>query len=157
MLGHSVLNQVTCSCSYKVLVELMEKAGHWDLVDWQRRDQNDEDSLFFVFQKKAMPIEVEAGKTYYWCTCGKSGKQPFCDGSHKGSTFAPMRFVAEEDGVQNLCGCKASDGMPFCDGSHKGTGFAPHKTVLTETKTVAWCGCKHTKGAPFCDGSHKTL
>ena len=69
-------------------------------------------------QKGPYQVALEAGKTYAWCTCGKSGKQPFCDGSHKGSTFTPMRFTAERDGIENLCGCKISDDMPFCDGSH---------------------------------------
>ena len=64
-------------------------------------------------------IEVEAGKAYFWCTCGKSDKQPFCDGSHKGSEFAPLRWQAEDDGKKFFCACKQTDRGPFCDGSHK--------------------------------------
>lgn len=64
-------------------------------------------------------IEVEAGKSYFWCTCGQSSKQPFCDGSHKDSSFAPMKWTAEEDGKKFFCTCKATDNSPFCDGSHK--------------------------------------
>ena len=69
-------------------------------------------------QKGPFQVNLEAGKAYFWCTCGQSAKQPYCDGSHKGTTFAPLRFVAESTGMQNLCGCKASDDKPFCDGSH---------------------------------------
>ena len=72
-----------------------------------------------VFQKKSMPVEVEAGKTYYWCACGKSASQPFCDGSHKDKGFAPKAFTAEKDGNAYLCGCKLTKNAPFCDGSHK--------------------------------------
>ena len=64
-------------------------------------------------------IEVEAGKAYFWCSCGKSSKQPFCDGSHKGSEFAPLKWQCEEDGRKFFCTCKQTDGEPFCDGSHK--------------------------------------
>ena len=64
-------------------------------------------------------VEVEAGKAYFWCTCGKSSKQPFCDGSHKGSEFSPLKWQAEEDGAKFFCTCKQTDGDPFCDGSHK--------------------------------------
>ena len=71
-----------------------------------------------VAQKGPYQIALEKGKTYAWCTCGKSAKQPFCDGTHQGSSFTPMRVTAENDGVQNLCGCKATDGKPFCDDSH---------------------------------------
>jgi CDGSH-type Zn-finger protein len=63
-------------------------------------------------------VPLEEGKAYFWCTCGRSAKQPFCDGSHKGTSFQPQRFVAESTGTFNLCGCKASDDKPFCDGTH---------------------------------------
>jgi len=66
-----------------------------------------------------MPVEVEAGKDYFWCSCGKSTKQPFCDGSHKGSEFAPVKYTAEKDGKVFFCGCKKTAKSPLCDGSHK--------------------------------------
>ena len=66
-----------------------------------------------------VPIEVEGGKTYYWCACGKSANQPFCDGSHKGSEFSPVKWTADEAGRKFFCGCKHTAGEPFCDGSHK--------------------------------------
>lgn len=64
-------------------------------------------------------VEVEAGKSYWWCACGKSATQPFCDGSHKGSDFVPIKFDAEENKKLFFCGCKATAGAPLCDGSHK--------------------------------------
>lgn len=63
-------------------------------------------------------VEVEAGKSYFWCACGKSAKQPFCDGSHKGSGMTPVKFEAAETKVVHLCGCKHTGDQPFCDGSH---------------------------------------
>lgn len=51
-----------------------------------------------IFQKKAIPIEVEAGKTYYWCACGRTQNQPFCDGSHKGTDISPVPYKAEATG-----------------------------------------------------------
>jgi CDGSH-type Zn-finger protein len=72
-----------------------------------------------IAQKAPYAVAVEAGKTYYWCACGQSAKQPFCDGSHKDSGFAPKPFTAEADGAAYLCGCKATHNAPFCDGSHK--------------------------------------
>ncbi|MGO8739414.1 CDGSH iron-sulfur domain-containing protein [Rhodoblastus sp.] len=71
-----------------------------------------------IAQKAPFPVEVEAGKTYHWCACGKSAKQPFCDGSHKGSDFAPVAYKAEKDGKVWFCGCKHSAKAPLCDGSH---------------------------------------
>lgn len=71
-----------------------------------------------IAQKGPYQVSLAKGRTYSWCTCGRSNKQPFCDGSHNGTSFTPMRFTAETDGIQNLCGCKATDGVPFCDGSH---------------------------------------
>lgn len=72
-----------------------------------------------IAAKNPAPVELEAGKTYSWCTCGQSSKQPFCDGSHKGSDFTPMRFTAEESKTAYLCQCKHTSNAPFCDGSHK--------------------------------------
>jgi CDGSH-type Zn-finger protein len=64
-------------------------------------------------------VEVEAGKDYYWCACGKSAKQPFCDGSHKGSGFSPLKFTAPETKKAFFCTCKQTGATPLCDGSHK--------------------------------------
>ena len=71
-----------------------------------------------IFQKSPMPIEVEEGKTYFWCACGKSTKQPFCDGSHKDTGIVPVKITAEATKKMFLCGCKASAKAPLCDGSH---------------------------------------
>ncbi|MEO1468373.1 MAG: CDGSH iron-sulfur domain-containing protein [Pseudomonadota bacterium] len=71
-----------------------------------------------VAQAAPYPVEVEAGKTYFWCTCGRSKAQPFCDGSHAGTGLAPMRHDAEADGRLFFCGCKATARAPLCDGSH---------------------------------------
>lgn len=62
--------------------------------------------------------ELQPG-TYFWCACGESKNQPFCDGSHKGTEFVPVRFEVEETKDNWLCACKHSSGKPFCDGTHK--------------------------------------
>ncbi|MGB5868564.1 MAG: CDGSH iron-sulfur domain-containing protein [Albidovulum sp.] len=72
-----------------------------------------------IAQKTPYAVEVEAGKSYFWCACGKSQKQPFCDGSHKGTDFAPVKFEAPESKKIFFCGCKRTAGQPLCDGSHK--------------------------------------
>lgn len=71
-----------------------------------------------VANNKPVPVELEEGKTYFFCTCGMSSGQPFCDGSHKGSGMAPKPFKAEKSGKAFLCQCKSTDNAPFCDGSH---------------------------------------
>jgi CDGSH-type Zn-finger protein len=71
-----------------------------------------------VAQKSPYPVAVEAGKAYFWCACGMSASQPYCDGSHKGTGMAPMKFTAESDKTVYLCGCKATKNAPFCDGAH---------------------------------------
>tara|TARA_B100000676_G_scaffold181379_2_gene178072 strand:+ start:402 stop:641 length:240 start_codon:yes stop_codon:yes gene_type:complete len=69
-------------------------------------------------QKAPYPVDVESGKKYFWCACGKSGNQPFCDGSHQDTDFTPFAYEAEEDKTLYFCGCKHTDGVPLCDGSH---------------------------------------
>jgi len=64
-------------------------------------------------------VDVEQGETYYWCACGKSKSQPFCDGSHKDTEFTPVKYVAEESSTVYFCGCKSTQNQPLCDGSHK--------------------------------------
>ena len=71
-----------------------------------------------IVAKQPKAVELEAGKTYAWCACGKSSNQPFCDGSHKGSEFSPMVFKAEESKTAYMCMCKNTSGQPFCDGTH---------------------------------------
>ena len=78
-------------------------------------------------------VELEAGETYYWCSCGRSKNQPFCDGSHAGTEFEPLEFVAEKSGKHFLCQCKRTEGPPLCDGSHK---------AITEEELEAQDGLK---------------
>jgi CDGSH-type Zn-finger protein len=69
-------------------------------------------------QKAPYNVTVEAGKRYFWCACGRSNNQPFCDGSHKDTGITPMLFTAEKSEELWFCGCKATGGKPFCDGTH---------------------------------------
>ena len=71
-----------------------------------------------IAQKAPYAVDVTAGETYYWCACGQSKGQPFCDGAHKGSGLAPVPFTAKETGKAYFCGCKASGNGALCDGSH---------------------------------------
>ena len=66
----------------------------------------------------AIAVEVEKDKSYYWCVCGQSKNQPFCDDSHKGTEFNPVEYKAEETKKKFFCSCKQTDNPPFCDGSH---------------------------------------
>ena len=72
-----------------------------------------------IAQKSPIAVDVEAGRSYYWCSCGKSAKQPFCDGSHKGSAFTPVKFAASGSGTVYFCGCMHSGKGALCDGSHQ--------------------------------------
>ncbi len=71
-----------------------------------------------IAQRGPFPVEVEAGIKYFWCACGKSGNQPFCDGSYAGSEFTPIRYDAQAGGTVFFCGCKHSANRPLCDGTH---------------------------------------
>ena len=77
------------------------------------------ETLPVIAQKEPYRLEVEAGKSYWWCACGKSAKQPFCDGSHKGTGFSPVEFKPEAAGIVSFCGCKRSAKAPRCDGTHR--------------------------------------
>ena len=67
---------------------------------------------------KPMAVDVEPGQNYFWCACGKSQKQPFCDGSHWDTDFTPLKYKAEESRKVFFCCCKATAKAPMCDGSH---------------------------------------
>ncbi|WP_420411455.1 CDGSH iron-sulfur domain-containing protein [Roseibium sp.] len=71
-----------------------------------------------IAQKAPYPVEVESEKNYFWCACGRSKNQPFCDGSHKGTGLAPVKYTADKTGKVFFCGCKSSAKSPLCDGSH---------------------------------------
>ena len=71
-----------------------------------------------IAKKGPYVVELEEGKTYFWCACGRSEKQPFCDGSHKDTEFTPMKFIAEETKKYGLCGCKHTKNAPLCDREH---------------------------------------
>jgi len=70
-------------------------------------------------QQFPYPRDVEQGKTYYWCACGRSQNQPFCDGSHKVTAFTPIAYTASKTERVYFCGCKRSSSKPVCDGTHK--------------------------------------
>lgn len=71
-----------------------------------------------IAQKSPYVMDMKPG-TYYWCACGKSNNQPFCNGSHKGSEFTPMHVEIAEEKKVAWCGCKHSAKKPFCDGAHR--------------------------------------
>lgn len=71
-----------------------------------------------IAQKAPIEAEVEEGKTYFWCACGRSGNQPFCDGSHKETGFTPIQYQAAKSEKVFFCCCKNSANAPLCDGTH---------------------------------------
>ncbi|MCZ7597429.1 MAG: CDGSH iron-sulfur domain-containing protein [Gammaproteobacteria bacterium] len=82
-----------------------------------------------IAQKGPYVMELAPG-TYWWCQCGRSANQPFCDGSHKNTGFSPVKFEVTDTGRFALCGCKHSGNRPFCDGTHntldeQGQGLPP--------------------------------
>lgn len=75
-----------------------------------------------VAAKAPIGVDLEEGKSYFWCSCGRSAKQPFCDGSHKETTFTPLKHEAASSEKKFLCACKQTKNPPFCDGTHKALG-----------------------------------
>ncbi len=72
-----------------------------------------------VANKQPIEVHLEAGKSYWWCSCGKSAKQPFCDGSHQGGPFTPVEYKPEKSASAWFCACKQTGHPPLCDGKHK--------------------------------------
>lgn len=72
-----------------------------------------------IAAKAPVAVDVEAGRTYWWCACGRSASQPFCDGSHEGTGITPVRYDATASGRTWFCACKRSARAPLCDGSHR--------------------------------------
>ncbi|XP_033926152.1 CDGSH iron-sulfur domain-containing protein 3, mitochondrial [Melopsittacus undulatus] len=92
----------------------------WVRVPLMRRSSGSAQPV--VAAKEPFAVELQAGRTYAWCSCGHSKRQPFCDGAHKTAApgLAPLRFTPEEDARVWLCGCKRTRTPPYCDGTHKG-------------------------------------
>jgi CDGSH-type Zn-finger protein len=71
-----------------------------------------------IAQKAPYEVDVEEGKSYWWCACGRSQSQPFCDGSHRDTEFSPVEYKAKRTRTVHFCGCKRTKNPPLCDGSH---------------------------------------
>lgn len=89
-----------------------------DLTIGDKEYMSDSKEQPVVAQTSPYGAELEPGD-YWWCACGRSGKQPLCDGSHAGTAFTPLKFTVSSNDKAWLCGCKRTANPPFCDGSHK--------------------------------------
>jgi CDGSH-type Zn-finger protein len=99
---------------FLMMKDLVEAAAAFAEFDWIDLDAPPE-----VAANAPIGVDVEAGKSYFWCACGRSKTQPFCDGAHKGSAFSPVKWTAPETKKVWFCACKRTGAGPLCDGSHK--------------------------------------
>ena len=83
-----------------------------------------EEAVPIIAAKRPGKTSLKAGEKYFWCRCGRSAKQPFCDGSHRGTSLTPLAVSVDEDTEAHLCQCKATANPPYCDGSHTRLGQA---------------------------------
>ena len=97
------------------------------------------DTPITIASRKGFYYEIKAGKRYLWCSCGRSKQQPFCDGSHVGTSFLPVAYKAERDEEVIFCGCKHSGTRPFCDGAHSNLpdGYRDDDPDSPENRRVA--------------------
>ena len=97
-----------------------------------------------------IPVNLAAGEEQYWCACGQSKNQPFCDGSHVGTEFTPVAFTADSDGEAYLCACKRTGNAPFCDGTHAQFGDelvgADGSSAAVESEAAVSIGDSGDKG-----------
>ena len=89
-----------------------------------------------VADKKPRLVGVEVGKTYHWCSCGRSKNQPFCDGSHKGTSLLPVKWTADKNGEYLFCMCKHTNASPMCDGSHNNLSATYAEADLNDGKNA---------------------
>ena len=99
-----------------------------------------------IADNKPVKVNLTKGQEYHFCTCGRSKSQPFCDGSHAGTTFKPRVMVPDENGDAWLCACKHTRNTPFCDGTHKqfadnqvgkeGPGIAADESILPKARAT---------------------
>lgn len=90
-----------------------------------------------IADKKPIAVSVKKGEEYYWCACGKSNNQPFCDGSHASTPFKPLAFKADNDGKAYLCMCKQTKNPPYCDGTHASIKEEVSSLGKSKTKQVS--------------------
>ncbi len=86
-----------------------------------------------IADRVPVKVDLKAGETCHWCSCGRSKIQPFCDGAHRGTSFTPHAFSAEEDGEAYLCLCKNTGNPPYCDGAHARLPKDEGEAVLPDT------------------------
>ncbi len=100
-----------------------------------------------IADNKPVKVSLSKGQEYHFCTCGKSKSQPFCDGSHVGTSYTPKVMVSEQDGEAYLCACKHSRNIPFCDGTHQqfsndqvakeGPGIASDESLMPKPRATS--------------------